>query len=104
MNKIILFIVFFLSLALFTSCSGDNQLDRSALVSLMEQYLEALAKHDPFKIFVADSVAGQVGFMGVIEENNRPTILGARLKVVNGKITEIDHLVVHSGDQPMGSF
>jgi len=39
--------------------------------------------------------------MGVIEENNKSTILGARLKVIDGKITEIDHLVIHSGDQPL---
>jgi hypothetical protein len=54
-----------------------------------------------FKIFVADPVSGEVAFMGVIGENNKPTILGARLKVVNGKITEIDHLVIHSGNQPL---
>ena len=54
-----------------------------------------------FRIYVADPVAGQVAFLGVIEENSKPTILGARLKVVDGKITEIDHLVVHSGDQPL---
>jgi hypothetical protein len=45
-------------------------------------------------------VAGQVGFMGVIEENGKPTILAARLKVADGKISEIDHLVIH-GDQPL---
>lgn len=54
-----------------------------------------------FKIVVADPHAGEVAFMGVIEENNKPTILGARLKVVAGKITEIDHLVVHSGNRPL---
>jgi len=54
-----------------------------------------------FRIFVADPAAGQVAFLGVIEENRKPTILGVRLKVVDGKITEIDHLVVHSGDQPL---
>ncbi len=54
-----------------------------------------------FKIYVADSVAGQIGFIGVIHENNKPTILGARLKVVGGKITEIDHLVIHAGDEPL---
>ena len=101
----------------------------------MEQYLNALSKHDTsavplakdvklventevtrvgkglwetvtggptqFKIFVADPVAGQIAFMGVIEENNKPVILGARLKVVEGKITEIDHLVLHSNGQPL---
>jgi hypothetical protein len=54
-----------------------------------------------FKIFAADPIAGQVGFMGVIQENNKPTILAARLKVVNGKITEIDHLVIHSDSLPL---
>ncbi len=115
--------------------SGGEAPDRRALVALMEQYLAALAGHDPsrvplatdvklventeptpigkglwetatggptdFRIFAADPVAGQVGFMGVIEEKGRPTILGARLKVVEGKITEIDHLVIHAGKEPL---
>ncbi len=54
-----------------------------------------------FRIHVADAVAGQVGFIGAIEEKGKPTILGARLKVVDGRITEIDHLVVHAGDRPL---
>jgi hypothetical protein len=124
-----------LLIGVFTSCSGTKKPDRNDLVSLMEQYLNALSKHDPsavpiaedvkfienteitqvgkglwetatggptqFKIFVADPVEGQVAFLGVIEENNNPVILGARLKVVEGKITEIDHLVVHSYGQPL---
>ena len=43
-----------------------------------------------FRIFAADPVAGEVGFIGVIEERGKPTILAARLKVVEGRITEID--------------
>ncbi len=119
----------------FTLISCDKKPDRQALVDVMEQYLAALAKHDPsavplsdnvklventevipigkglwetatggptqFKIFVADPVAGQVGFIGVIEENQKPTIASVRLKLEKGKITEIDHLVVHSGDMPL---
>jgi hypothetical protein len=115
--------------------SDARELDRQALVALMEQYLAALASHDPsrvplardvklventevtpvgeglwktatggpsdFRVFAADPVAGEVGFLGVIEENKKPTILGARLKVVGGAITEIDHLAVHAGDQPL---
>jgi hypothetical protein len=46
-----------------------------------------------FKIYVADPVAGQIGFMGVIQDNNKPVLLGARLKLVEGAITEIDHMV-----------
>jgi hypothetical protein len=135
MKKRLVIISLFLLAGVATSCSDNNKPDRPALVALMEQYLDALAKHDPslvplsndvklventevtpigkglwetatggpaqFKIFVADPDAGQVGFMGVIEENDKPTILGTRLKVADGKITEIDHLVIHSGDRPL---
>jgi hypothetical protein len=124
----------FLLLGTF-SCA--RKMDRPTLVALMDQYLAALAKHDPsgvplaadvklventevtpigkglwetatggpteFKIIVADPVAGQIGFMGVIEEKQKPTIAAIRLKVADGKITEIDHLVVHSGDAPLNS-
>ena len=108
---------------------------RKCLTDLMDQYLGALAKHDPsavplakdvklventektpvgkglwatatggptdFKIYVADVDAGQIGFLGVIEENKKPTVASVRLKVANGKITEIDHLVVHAGEAPL---
>lgn len=134
LNVLAAILVIFFS-GILSSCSGDKQLDRPALVSLMEQYLDALVKHDPalvplaadvklventevtpigkglwetatggptqFKIFIADPVEGQVGFLGVIEENEKPTLLSARLKIVDGKITEIDHLVVHSNNQPL---
>ena len=47
-----------------------------------------------FKIVVADTVTGQVGVIGVIQVDHDSTIISARLKVVNGRITEIDHLVI----------
>jgi hypothetical protein len=46
-----------------------------------------------FKIYIADPIAQQIGFMGVIKDKGKPVLLGARLKLVNGKITEIDHMV-----------
>lgn len=125
----------FILLGTLTSVFCAEKLDRPALVALMEQYLAALAKHDPagvplasdvklventevtpigkglwetatggptdFKIFVADPVAGQIGFIGVIEVKGTPTILGARLKIVDGKIVEIDHLVIPSYGKPI---
>ena len=131
-NKCII-IGLFMVLGVFLSCT--EKFDRQSLISLMDQYLEALAQPDTaglplasnvklventkvtpigkglwktatggptdFKIYVADPVAGQIAFLGVIEENNKPTILGARLKIVNGKITEIDHLVIHSDGRPL---
>jgi hypothetical protein len=109
---------------------------RKCLVDMMDQYLAALSKHNPFSVPLADTVKfventkvtpigkglwktatggptnfkiiaadpdkGEIGFIGVIEENKQPTIASVRLKVVNGKITEIDHLVVHSdGKKPL---
>lgn len=47
-----------------------------------------------FRIVVADAAAGEVGFMGVIECEKRPTIAAVRLKVEKGEITEIDHLKI----------
>ena len=59
-----------------------------------------------FKIYTADPNRGEVGFLGVIEEDKKPTIAAVRLKIadgrMDGKITEIDHLVVH-GDQPLSA-
>ena len=43
-----------------------------------------------FKIYVADPVAGQIGFMGVMQDKGKPVLLGARLKRANGKIYEIE--------------
>jgi len=49
-----------------------------------------------FAIYVPDPAAQQIGFMGVMRENDKPILLGLRLKLVNGKITEAEHLVVHT--------
>jgi hypothetical protein len=115
--------------------SDGWNLTRKGLVDLMDQYLAALAKHDPssvplaknarlvenseitlignglwktatggpasFKIYAADVDQQQIGFIGVIEEKKQPTIAAVRLRVVDGKITEIDHLVVHSDGKPL---
>jgi hypothetical protein len=51
-----------------------------------------------FKIIVADPDAGEVAFMGVIEENKNPTITAIRLKVKDDKIKEIDHIIIHNND------
>ncbi|MDR1727424.1 MAG: hypothetical protein LBT74_05795 [Acidobacteriota bacterium] len=111
--------------------------DREPLVKLMDQYLDAVVRHDPaglplaedvklvenitptpvgeglwktatsgpteFKIYTSDPTGGQVGFMGVIGDGGKPALLGARLKVVDGKITEIDHMVSPiDGEVPEG--
>ena len=49
-----------------------------------------------FKIYAVDPASGQVGFYGVMKEWNRPLILALRLKIVNRKITEIEHVLARN--------
>ena len=49
-----------------------------------------------FAIYVPDPTAQQVGFMGVMREGDKPVLLGLRLKLVNGKITEAEHLLARN--------
>jgi hypothetical protein len=53
-----------------------------------------------FKIYVPDPVSQQIGFLGVMQENGKPVEVALRLKVENGQITEIEHLVARGlGDR-----
>jgi hypothetical protein len=56
-----------------------------------------------YKIYIDDPEAGEVGFYGVVSEDGHPGILGARLKVVNHKVTEIETLVARR-DNPNSPF
>jgi hypothetical protein len=55
----------------------------------------------PYRIFVTDTEAGQVAFIGTVKEEARggdgsPTAIALRLKVQNRQITEIETLMVRS--------
>ncbi len=49
-----------------------------------------------FKIYAVDPASRQVGFYGVMKENGRPLIIALRLKVVDGEITEIEHVLARN--------
>jgi len=55
-----------------------------------------------YRLFVSDVKAGQVGFFGTIAEENKdpskvtPDIIGLRLKVRDGRISEIEQIVVRN--------
>lgn len=53
----------------------------------------ATAVPTSFAIYVPDPVAEQVGFIGIMQQNDKPIELALRLKVENGKITEMEHLI-----------
>ena len=46
-----------------------------------------------YSLHFADPASGNAGFLGVIKENGSPQILGLRMKVENGSITEIEKLI-----------
>ena len=83
--------------------SSDVKLVENTEVTPIGKGLWETATSGPtdFKIYVADPVSGQIGFLGVIGENDKPTIAAIRFKIADGQITEIDHLIVHADDRPL---
>ena len=103
---------------------------RACMTQVMDQYLDALVRHDPsglplskgvrftenteeihigeglwigasegpttFKIYAVDPASSQVVFDGVMKERGRPIQIAVRLKLVNGRITEIEHVINRS--------
>jgi hypothetical protein len=53
-----------------------------------------------YRIYFADSGGQQVGSYAVVEEMGAPAILALRLKVINGQITEIEHIVGRDAGTP----
>ena len=49
-----------------------------------------------FKIYAVDPGSSQVGFLGVMKERGQPLILALRLKVINGCITEVEHVIARN--------
>jgi hypothetical protein len=49
-----------------------------------------------FKIYVPDTVSEEIGFLGMMEEDNRPIEFGLRLKIRDGQIVEAEHLIARS--------
>ena len=46
-----------------------------------------------YRIYAADPETGQVGYSGIIKENGTPVLISFRLKIMNGKISEIEQIV-----------
>lgn len=56
----------------------------------------ATAVPTTFKIYVPDPVSEQVGFIGVMQANGKPIELGLRLKIQDGQITQMEHLIARN--------
>src|ERR1700690_1109836 len=106
--------------------------DRACLNGFVDQYMAAVAAHDPsklptaanvrytennvemklgeglwqtsdgwgsYKVYIDDPESGQVGFLGVSNEDTHLSVFAARLKVVEHKVTEIEVIVARQ-DRP----
>ena len=49
-----------------------------------------------FKLYVPDPVSQEVGFLGMMKEEGKPIQLGLRLKLRNGRIVEMEHLIARN--------
>jgi hypothetical protein len=72
--------------------------ENTARLTVGKEGLWVAASEAPtgFHISAVDVGAGQVGFYGVMKERNKPLIIALRLKVVNGQITEIEHVLARN--------
>jgi hypothetical protein len=67
-------------------------------------WAKASAEPTTFKIYIPDTVAQTVGYMCVMQADDKPIQLGLRLKLDNGKIAEAEQIVVYSlGGGAMGA-
>ncbi len=108
------------------SATVSGKCDRPCLENFVDRYIDAIVKHDPssvplaedvkftengvelkvgdalwatasantdFRIYVTDPETGQVGYSGIIKENGNPVLISLRLKITDGKISEIEQIV-----------
>jgi len=57
-----------------------------------------------FKIVVPDTVSQQVGGMMMIQSEGKPAQVGFRLKVVNGKVVEAEHMIAVPREQMLANL
>ena len=53
-----------------------------------------------YRHYYPDPISNQVGFMATMKENGRPVMLGGRLRVQRGRISEIETVLYRSGAGP----
>jgi hypothetical protein len=52
-----------------------------------------------YRIYVTDTATSQVGYSGIIKENDEPALISFRLKIADGRITEIEQIVARTDTQ-----
>ncbi len=62
------------------------------------------APNPDFKVLVADAEAQQVGGIVMLQAEGKPMQMGFRLKLVNGKVTEAEHVLAAPRETSMGNL
>jgi len=70
-------------------------------LNLTEGLWKGASSVGAFREFFVDPSTGNVLFIGVVDESGSPAILAARLKVDDGKVTEIETVVARKGSHPL---
>ncbi len=78
---------------------GDGLWGTATAIAILGDGLAALGpRSSAYKLVLADPETGEVGYLGAVNENGTPGMLALRLKVVAGKVSEIEALVVREED------
>lgn len=72
---------------------GYKYTENTAAVEIGDGLWVGASEAPNFKIYGLDPVAGQAGIFCVMKEFGKPVIVSIRLRVQDGKITEIEHIV-----------
>jgi hypothetical protein len=75
--------------------------ENSARIKPGEGFWRTATKLVARRELVADAVAGQAAFWGVFDEGGAPAILHARLKIDDGRITELETIVARRGSHAL---
>lgn len=78
--------------------------ENAQLLAIGDGLWNTMKAHGGYRLFVTDVEAGQVAFLGTIEEDHREpdqgtaALISLRLKVKGGEITEIEQFLVRNED------
>ncbi len=68
--------------------------ENTATLKVGEGFWQTANGEGKFKLYFAEPEAGEVGFIGVMKEWDNPVIFCLRLKVADGKVSEVEDFVV----------
>jgi hypothetical protein len=76
--------------------------ENAQVIPVGEALWATASENATYRLYACDPGAGQVGFFGLMKENNLPVIVSIRLKTQQGLITEIETIVARQqGDRPI---